>query len=445
VSVLPAIMKVFAGPPGTGKTYRAAREAVLILRPGTTAADMQRVHQELVEQSLITWVTFHPSYSYEDFVEGFRPTETPEGNITYSIVPGPFLRACATASMPVGPSRFHVGQQIGRYTVTEIEPGGLVLSAPVQREDAVAASGRQFVDFWTLRLFRELSLDVGDLRLAGTNNARRQEVARLTGLPTTFLTNSSRHAAVYERLRSDPQPTPVVLVIDEINRADLSRVFGELITLLEFDKREGGTEAREVTLTYSGHGLTVPAQLSVIGTMNTADKSLSAVDLALRRRFEFVLMPPEPGLTPISYGGINVRQLFTDINRKLAALNGRENLVGHADFMRSKMQELAQREGYPDNKGGHLKAIAHTLRMKTLPFLVDLFRNDWNSVRFVLGQHLFEEESFADLSDEMEEFGEVDSSGMWRLADWWNPADGAWDSSKVWAALGTYRVGAGED
>ena len=160
MSVLPAIMKVFAGPPGTGKTYRAAREAVLILRPGTTAADMQRVHQELVEQSLITWVTFHPSYSYEDFVEGFRPTETPEGNITYSIVPGPFLRACATASMPVGPSRFHVGQQIGRYTVTEIEPGGLVLSAPVQREDAVAASGRQFVDFWTLRLFRELSLDV---------------------------------------------------------------------------------------------------------------------------------------------------------------------------------------------------------------------------------------------------------------------------------------------
>jgi 5-methylcytosine-specific restriction protein B len=434
-------MKIFAGPPGTGKTYRAAREAVLTLQPNTPPDQLQAAHQSLVEQGRIIWVTFHPSYSYEDFVEGFRPTETPEGDVTYSVEPGPFLRACATASMPVGPSRFHVGQQIGRYTVEHIEPGGLVLSAPVQRADAVNPAGRQFVDFWTLRLFRDLNLDVGDFRLGGQNNERRQEVARITGLPTTFLTNSSRHAAVYETLAHDPQPTPVVLVIDEINRADLSRVFGELITLLEFDKRQGGPEAREVTLTYSGRPLSVPAQLSIIGTMNTADKSLSAMDLALRRRFEFVLMSPEPDLTTASYGGINVRALFTDLNRRLSALNGRENLIGHADFMEAKLEELREREGYADNSDGRLRAILHTLRMKTTPFLVDLFRGDWNSVRFVLGAQFFEEEDLSDIAEELSQYGELDSSGVWHMADWWHPALASWDAKKVQDTLSKYKLG----
>lgn len=428
-------MKIFAGAPGTGKTYRAAREAVRILRPATPPEEVQAVHQALVEQGLIIWVTFHPSYSYEDFVEGFRPAETPEGNVTYSIVPGPFLKACATASMPVGPSRFHVGQTLGRYTVEQVEPGGLVLSAPVQRADAVTQSGRQFVDFWTLRLFRQAGLNASDLRLGGPSNERRQEVSRLTGLPTTFLTNSSRHAAVFEHLANNPAPTPVVLVVDEINRADLSRVFGELITLLEFDKRESGAEERSVTLTYSGRPLTVPAELSIIGTMNTADKSLSTVDLALRRRFEFVLVTPDATLTPEAFGGVNVRKLFSDLNRRLTALNGRENLIGHADFMESKLSELRAREGYAENEGGKLKALLHTLRMKTAPFLLDIFRGDWNSVRFVMGRQLFDEDSVGDLAAEIEEFQDIEISPIWQMADWWNPTAPSWDKDKVLEAL----------
>jgi 5-methylcytosine-specific restriction protein B len=433
--MMATVMKIFAGPPGTGKTYRAAREAVRVLRPNTPEADFQRVHQALVEQGLIVWVTFHPSYSYEDFVEGFRPVETREGHVSYSIVPGPFLRSCATASMPVGPSRFHVGQQLGRYTVEHIEEGGLVLGAPVQREDAVAAAGKQFVDFWTLRLFRELRLTASDFRISGANNERKQEVARLTGLPTTFLANSSRHAAVFEHLERDAQATPVVLVIDEINRADLSRVFGELITLLEFDKRAGASEERAVTLTYSGRPFKVPAQLSIIGTMNTADKSLSSVDLALRRRFEFILMSVEEALAPRSYGDLNVQALFANVNRRLSALNGRENLVGHADFIQSKLEELRVREGFADDNDGRVKTLAHTLRTKVLPFLMDLFRSNWNAVRFVLGTELFEEEDQSDLESDMELVGELDPSASWRVADWWDPRTSAWDGARFASAV----------
>lgn len=428
-------MKIFAGPPGTGKTFGAVREAVRILRPGTPADQIPQVHAELVKQGLIVWVTFHPSFSYEDFVEGFRPQETPEGHITYSIVPGPFLRACKTASMPVGPSRFHVGQQLGKYTVDHIEPGGVVLSAPVARADAVVESGRQFVDFWTLRLFRDLNLTAADFRIPGSNNERKQEVARLTRLPTTFSANSSRHAAVFEYLEQNAAPTPVVLVIDEINRADLSRVFGELITLLEFDKREGAPEQKAVTLTYSGVPFSVPADLSIIGTMNTADKSLSTVDLALRRRFEFVLIPPDPTLTPDAFGGLNVRRIYTAMNRRLSALNGIENLIGHSDFLADKLGELRAREGYSDSDEGRLRAVAHTIRMKTTPFLVDLFRGDWNSVRFVVGTELFTEDVFNDLSAELAAFGQVEPSATWSVARWWDPTSSDWDGNRFLASL----------
>jgi 5-methylcytosine-specific restriction protein B len=437
-----AVMKVFAGPPGTGKTWRAAREAVRILAPDTPDTKVQGVHESLVREGRIIWVTFHPSYSYEDFVEGFRPEETEQGNITYSILPGPFRKACRTASAAVSPNRFHVGQLLGpqdRYEVTHVEAGGLVLQTVAnKRKDAVDEGAAGFVDFWTLQRFAEHKCPVADLRIPGTQNERKQEVARLVGIPTTFFNNSGRHAAVYEALLeggAKPEPMPTVLVIDEINRADLSRVFGELITLLEFDKRQGAAEERAVTLAYSGTPLTVPAELSIIGTMNTADKSLSAVDLALRRRFEFILMSPNPELTPEAYGGINVRKLFTDMNRRLTALNGRENLIGHADFMAEKLEELRRREGYNPNQEGRLKVVAHTLRLKIVPFLADLFRGDWNNVRFVVRTKLFDEEDLKDLQAELEDFGGPETSGMWVMGDWWNPR-GQWDQTRARAAIG---------
>ncbi|PVM93637.1 McrB family protein [Caulobacter endophyticus] len=436
-----AVMKVFAGPPGTGKTWSAAREAVRILRPGIAPKDVQSVHEELVKEGRIIWVTFHPSYSYEDFVEGFRPEETPAGNVAYSIVPGPFLRACQAASAAVSANRFHVGQELGRYRVTHVEAGGLVLATIANnRRDAIESEepAQGYVDFWTLARLADMKVPVKDLRIPGKENDRKKEVAAAVGLPSTFWTNAGRHAAVYEALQQEGaavEAAEVVLVIDEINRADLSRVFGELITLLEFDKRQGATEARQVSLTYSGKPLSVPAQLSIIGTMNTADKSLSAVDLALRRRFEFEMVPPDPSLTPTAYGGVNVRALFTGLNRHLAALNGSENLIGHADYMESKLEDLREREGYTADEDGRLKALAHTLRKKAVPFLVDLFRSDWTQVEFVVGEGFFEVDDLGDLGAKLQDLGHHEAAALVEPAGWWNPAGGDWSADKLRAAL----------
>jgi 5-methylcytosine-specific restriction protein B len=445
---MPAFMKIFAGPPGTGKTYAAAREAVRILMPGADEAAFDTNHRRLVEEGRIIWVTFHPSFSYEDFVEGFRPEPTETGAISYRIVPGPFLRACQATSTMVSANRFSVGQILGlrdQYEVAHVEAGGLVLKArAVTREDAVADTAYGFVDFWTLRRFEEAGLGVDALRIPGSQNERKQEIARKVGLPTTFFANSGRHAAVYDYLRqagTSAGVTPIVLVIDEINRADLSRVFGELITLLEFDKRQGAAEERRVLLTYSQKPFSVPSELSIIGTMNTADKSLSSVDLALRRRFEFILVSPDPSRTPVSYGGLNVRLFFGAMNRRLAHVSGIENSIGHADYMELKMEELRIREGFKDSSDGKVKAFAQTLRTKTVPFLIDLFRSDWNRVRAVVGSLLFESmQAPNDIPEEILDIIDVDAVGLWSAAEWWDPKAGSWDPSRFLAALRRYQV-----
>jgi 5-methylcytosine-specific restriction protein B len=445
---MPAFMKIFAGPPGTGKTYSAAREAVRILIPDVEEASVVTEHLRLVEEGRIIWVTFHPSFSYEDFVEGFRPKETETGAISYSIVPGPFLRACEATSTAVSANRFYVGQLLGpgsRYEVTHIDSGGLVLKArAVAREDAVADTAYGYVDFWTLRKFEQASLGVDALRIPGTQNERKKEVARTVELPTTFFNNSGRHAAVYEYLLQAgrrPDEAPVVLVIDEINRADLSRVFGELITLLEFDKRQGAPEERQILLTYSQKPFSVPRELSIIGTMNTADRSLSTVDLALRRRFEFIHVAPNPSLAADSYGGLNVRSFFSAMNGRLGYIGGGDNLVGHADYMKSKLTELQLREAFKDDQDGHLRAFAQTLRTKTVPFLIDLFRSDWTRVRAVASPGLFESvEPPDDIPEELRDSAETQAGGLWYLASWWDPKSNDWDGDRLLRVLAKYRT-----
>jgi 5-methylcytosine-specific restriction enzyme B len=461
------VLKILFGPPGTGKTRAAAREAVRTVDPtiatrfdqGTaTDNDLVRRHRELVASGQILWVTFHPSYTYEDFVEGFRPVPGDEsgGAPRYEVRPGPFLRACQHAAGPeqIGPRPGQVLTSIGggkTYEVLRADELGWVLKVRPNRSDQVG-------EVQTKLAPRELVLKAIDLKLPPKifsipgntvvspsdyglkgkpvkGSQVRREVAELLGISSSDLANSSHVAAVHTALQKGGQPqspAPVCLVIDEINRADPSRVFGELITLLEADKRLGGPEETRVVLPYSGDSFAVPATVSIIGTMNTADRSLSALDFALRRRFSFVEIAPDSTLCPTNWGGANVQAVLEGINRRVAALRSRDHRIGHAPFMESALESERVSGGWERAPDGHLRALAWTLRTRMVPLLVEYFYDDPRKVESALGAHgktygtghrpLFAPPEYK--KEDIEQIGDVleEENPMWRDPEpWWDP------------------------
>ncbi|MCH8493422.1 MAG: AAA family ATPase [Idiomarina sp.] len=167
-----------------------------------------------------------------------------------------------------------------------------------------------------------------------------------------------------------------VLIIDEINRGNVSRIFGELITLLEPDKRKGGTDERSVILPYSKDPFSVPGNLYVLGTMNTADKSLAQMDLALRRRFEFIeLMPDSSKLKGITVYGVDIAELLDVLNQRIEALLDRDHMLGHAYFWPLK---------HVNSDNERQQVLADIFAKRIIPLLQEYFFADWERIAWVL-------------------------------------------------------------
>jgi hypothetical protein len=161
------------------------------------------------------------------------------------------------------------------------------------------------------------------------------------------------------------------IFIDEINRGNISKIFGELITLIEEDKRLGAPNEVTVTLPYSGDKFGVPNNLYVIGTMNSVDRSIALVDMALRRRFDFESIRPDVQLVPETNFGFNLRKIFENLNNKIAVILGTEYQLGHSYFMGTRVASI--------------DAFKHAWFGSILPLLQEYLFDDWEKIEALVG------------------------------------------------------------
>jgi 5-methylcytosine-specific restriction enzyme B len=385
----PPLNRIFYGPPGTGKTYTTVEAALQILapevlkEPGSGNDRRKRLKDcfdKFCDSEQIVFCTFHQSFSYEDFVQGIR-ARTVDGKLDYTVEDGVFKRLCDRASRGVTAENDLFDLAIERFQqdLAEAEDSSLVLTTKKGKAFKVEPAGPH----------RVFAFPISSVDQQHDYTVYFKDVRRLyEGASAKDINNNSSYVwGVLDYLRKqcglEPYSPPeagvastekFVLIIDEINRGNVSRIFGELITLIEPSKRAGQDEALSVVLPYSeaGERFSVPDNVYIIGTMNTADRSLAGLDLALRRRFVFREMPPLPELLDnVEIEGLNIGQLMRVMNQRIEVLLDRDHRLGHAYFMPLKEDRTFTR-------------LERIFRNQIMPLLQEYFFEDWERISWVL-------------------------------------------------------------
>ncbi|RKO82042.1 restriction endonuclease [Pectobacterium parmentieri] len=213
-----------------------------------------------------------------------------------------------------------------------------------------------------------------------------------------------------DRAKADPEHH-YAMFIDEINRGNISKIFGELIALIETDKRAGMKNALSLQLAYSGDFFSVPANVDIIGAMNTADRSLALMDTALRRRFEFVeMMPDLSELSGVKIKGIELESLLEKLNSRIEALYDREHTLGHAFFIpvKTALEEKGEESAF--------KVLQAVFKKKVIPLLQEYFFDDWNKIRLVLADNQKKTDGLQFIIEKVDELDELfgDDHGLRR-------------------------------
>lgn len=443
---------IYVGPAGTGKTTQAKAHAVRVIDGQKAPTDLESIsrrYRQLVEERRIFAPTLHPSYAYTDWVEGFRPATDDGGNLRWDIMPGVFMEAvnACGSSLPGFAAYFSPLETIqsstgNSFTVERVETSRIILKRHKLKANSVADKDEVF--FSDVQRCIDRGVLPSELSYSGAdeeNRAKRTAVAQKLGWSTVKLTSSGGLRAVYEHIieaqtSGKDKGLPIVLVIDEINRADPGRLWGELITILEPNKRQGQPEAQPVYLQYSRTPLILPSNLHIIGTMNSADRSIAQFDMAYRRRFDFVWVGPEEDKLD-TYAGVDLAALLKRVNRYIGRELGRDRQIGHAELMTHKIDARRIEHGWSGASDGELRALAYVLRFWLIPLLRDVFGNDLQKVRSALGQwggiieavaDPFEEQNGGDLWIDESEM--LDDSGSW-----WDPLSAGWDVDRVGKVL----------
>lgn len=391
-----ALNRILFGPPGTGKTYRSVAEAVAIIEAVELAdvldvvvySDTKERFDNYREEGQIEFVTFHPSYSYQDFVEGIRP-ESAGGQLTYNVEPGVLKRIAEAAT-----ANWQASRQPAGTALSETERFDRAFSQVLEDVEESPSS------FIQAKLYRGANVKVR----AGV---REQSLLMLQdGYPTQFSVAKSQLRKLWPKRSAINKPADTelynrsfyyaalklleetdhrlgqagvhdrislkrfVLIIDEINRGNIAKIFGELITLIEEDKRLGESNMLTVRLPYSPEDAPfgLPPNLYFLGTMNTADRSIALLDTALRRRFDFrELMPDTSILSQKSVAGVNLQTLLETLNQRITFLVGRNHTIGHAYL--TGVKDFA--------------ALELRFFNRIIPLLQEYFFDDWAKIRMV--------------------------------------------------------------
>lgn len=427
---------IIYGPPGTGKTYHSVMYAVAIcdqipiddLKKKPFSEIMSR-YNELEKAGRIAFTIFHQSYGYEDFIEGVRlviRNDDSEGRQRYAVQDGIFKKFCQAAMTPEG---IEIDQNAAIWFVRLKGKGSFDLKAECFRDDEIRFDGPEDLGDDFSWLYGKLSkMNIGDYVISyGGEGVLIDAIGMITDDAPKYNPdrnsynwfrkvkwllkdvsidvkeiNSNRYlpnadiAEVNTMDLSSLLPLiekntghgikenvkPYVFIIDEINRGDVSKIFGELITLIEDRKRAGAEEAMEALLPYSGEYFSVPKNVYIIGTMNTAERTIAFMDTGLRRRFKFIEMMPDSrvlddlGIGKITFDGeeLNISRMLDVINERIEYFYDREHIVGNAYFTR-----LA---GDPS-----IDTLADIFEKNLLPLLQEYFHDDYEKIQLILGDN----------------------------------------------------------
>ena len=395
---------ILYGPPGTGKTYNTINYSLSALGIDLTGLSRDKIvsaYRNKIDSGEIVFTTFHQSISYEDFIEGIKP-ETNEGNVSYNLVDGVFKELCSTKSY------FQINDLFGsrnQYKIVAISNTFLRIS----RDSGVDIS----MDFINemLQLFLSGKISIEDCKTENRDTLREQFNTKwdkyLFGYDSMY-----KGILEYVNNKNEAVDNPKkVIIIDEINRGNISNIFGELITLIEEDKRIGSQNYAPVKLPYSKKLFGVPNNLYIIGTMNTADRSVEALDTALRRRFSFIEMNPEPAklnTEEFKCTGLDLEALLTTINARIEKLLDKDYCIGHSYFMTIK------------NRQSPLEEIKIIFQNKILPLLQEYFYGDWGKILLVIGKEFVatKKNTIKFLStDSYEDFEEYDEKPIYNFTN----------------------------
>ncbi|EAI8929001.1 AAA family ATPase [Campylobacter coli] len=416
-----SLNQILYGSPGTGKTYHTIDKALEILGENLESRDEKKAKfDEYVKNGQIVFTTFHQSYGYEEFVEGIKPHIDSEENskeIKYEIKDGIFKELCEKALEnrdSIKNFNFYIDKLKEKVKIDDNNPEKY-FELPNTKYSIQYRNGKTF------RIkFDDMSKNHKDYPVSIDNIEKLYKTSNIDEIYNSAYVRAILNYLKLQGLedykeKDEKVNLPYIIIIDEINRGNVSKIFGELITLIEPSKRIGESEELKVTLPYSGKKFGVPKNVYIIGTMNTADRSITSLDTALRRRFEFVEMMPNSDLLnnvfickdvenpneDEDYLGDDAKtegyaeilqNILISINKRIEFLLDREKTIGHAFFMSEAVKFNKNNWIKPDEYEEDwyvlsISKLKSIFQNKIIPLLQEYFYNDYALISAVLNDN----------------------------------------------------------